>query len=567
MKTYFVLAVLFLCGFLSVINAQPAFPGAEGFGASATGGRGGKVIYVTNLNPDGPGSLQDALNDPDPRYILFKVSGVIPTTVEVPLNHGNFTLAGQTSPGGIIVRGFQSYAENSPSSGNFIVRHLRSRRGDLSKYPTPFWTGEDGITLGGVHNAIIDHCSFANATDEEVDISRSSSLTIQNCMLSETLGAHAYLGGMLINYSANNNRLDSLSIHHNIWNRIGGRMPEISCETQDCNGRHLKIEFSNNLFWDQQIETWYEGVTGNANGNFYLDMNAINNLSIARPSYGNAMFHFDLLNYPQNNLYFSGNKMNLYPQYADYQLFYCCNDFNLYNPNTDLGVANLKTSPFNYPVINYTSTTELINKLREVNGAFPRDSMDRRLFKPLFTGNILPVAIGDAGADDVYILDTPTTGATDSDEDGMPDYWETSQGLQNNIQDHNGTQLSVKITGVAGYTNLECYLNCLSDALINGNSAPACGINIITNTTDVYSLDNSLCIYPNPSKDLLTIRLLEAKLLQQIQVLDIVGNVIITQKSSSIEDVINISKLTNGIYFVKITDEHGKTAIKKFIKN
>ena len=454
MKTYLAFAFLIFACSISFINAQSAFPGAEGFGASATGGRGGKVIYVTNLEPDGPGSLQAALNDPDPRYILFKVSGVIPTTVEVPLGHGNFTLAGQTSPGGIITRGFQSYAENSPSSGNFIVRHLRSRRGDLTKYPTPYWTGEDGITLGGVHNAIIDHCSFANATDEEVDISRSSSLTIQNCMLSETLGGHAYLGGMLINYSSNNNRLDSLSIHHNIWNRIGGRMPEISCETQDCNGRHLKIELSNNLIWDQQIELWYEGVTGNANGNFYLDMNAINNYSIGRPNYGNAMFHFDLLNFSQNNLYFSGNKLNLYPQYSDYQLFYCCNDFNQNNPNTDLGAANLKTSAFNYPSISYTPTNELLNKLRAVNGAFPRDSMDRRLFEPLFSGNITNVPIGDAAADDVYILDSAPEAPVDSDEDGMPDYWELAHGLQSSMHDHNDLNLSMSITGTAGYTNL-----------------------------------------------------------------------------------------------------------------
>ena len=91
----------------------PAFPGAEGFGASTTGGRGGRVIYVSNLNPDGPGSLQAALNETGKRYILFKVSGIIPATMEVLPGHGDFTLAGQTSPRGVIVRGFQSYAEES----------------------------------------------------------------------------------------------------------------------------------------------------------------------------------------------------------------------------------------------------------------------------------------------------------------------------------------------------------------------------------------------------------------------------------------------------------------------
>jgi pectate lyase len=82
----------------------PSFPGAEGFGASASGGRGGQVIYVTNLNPNGPGSLNEALARQGKRYILFKVSGIIDAAAEVI--YGDVTIAGQTSPGGIIVRGF-----------------------------------------------------------------------------------------------------------------------------------------------------------------------------------------------------------------------------------------------------------------------------------------------------------------------------------------------------------------------------------------------------------------------------------------------------------------------------
>ena len=120
-----------------IFTQIPAFPGAEGFGANASGGRGGKIIYVTNLNIDGAGSLQAALNESGKRYILFKVSGVIPGTLEVPNGHGDFTLAGQTSPSGIIVRGFQSYNGEEKSSSNMIIRHLRSRVGDIEQYHTP----------------------------------------------------------------------------------------------------------------------------------------------------------------------------------------------------------------------------------------------------------------------------------------------------------------------------------------------------------------------------------------------------------------------------------------------
>lgn len=97
MKGAFVLlSCLVLPGLVNA--APPAFPGAEGFGAAATGGRGGQVIYVTNLNTSGPGSFQAALETPGKRYILFKVSGLIPALAH--LRYGNCTIAGQTSPGG-----------------------------------------------------------------------------------------------------------------------------------------------------------------------------------------------------------------------------------------------------------------------------------------------------------------------------------------------------------------------------------------------------------------------------------------------------------------------------------
>ena len=467
-----------LCFFsMDTCFAQKAFPDAIGFGANASGGRGGQVIYVTNLEISGPGSLQAALNQSGPRYILFKVAGVIDGTIEVPIGNGDFTIAGQTSPGGITVRGFQMYNGEAPSVSNVIIRHLRSRIGDVNLHPTNNWLGADGITIGGVQNAIIDHCSFQHATDEAVDISRSSLLTIQTCVLAETLGEHSYLGGLLINYSNATSPLDNISIHHNVWNRIGGRMPEISCETAYCNGKTINIELSNNLYWDPQIELWYEGVTGGANGNFYLNMNAINNLYHAREAYSNAMYHFDLLNYDENELFYSGNKINLYPNYSDYQLFYCCNDFDLYNPNTDMGTADLLAAKHNfYEVISYTNTDSLQNYIAKNAGAFPRDPMDERLANSIANGIIVDLPVDEAAADDAFLTTQTGLPVIDSDEDGMPDYWEVLQGLDKTKQDHNGTELSEKITNESGYTNLECYLNCLSDALVNGNTTPECQI-------------------------------------------------------------------------------------------
>ncbi|MCZ2337766.1 MAG: hypothetical protein LC127_06090 [Chitinophagales bacterium] len=171
------------------LSAQsiPSFPGAEGFGAQATGGRGGRVIYVTNLNASGPGSLNDALSQSGPRYILFKVSGLIDAAAE--LREGDVTIAGQTSPGGIITRGFlvdQVY-ESGGSGDNIILRHLRSRPHDPEQVPTGHYILDDALRLDGASNVIVDHCSFANAIDECVQISQSHDVTLQNCQLAETI--------------------------------------------------------------------------------------------------------------------------------------------------------------------------------------------------------------------------------------------------------------------------------------------------------------------------------------------------------------------------------------------
>lgn len=549
--------------FLSVTAvSQPAFPGAEGFGAVASGGRGGKVIYVTNLNVSGPGSLAEALATEGPRYILFNVSGVIPGTIAVPPGRGDFTIAGHTSPGGIIVRGLEMYNGEEPSVSNIIIRHIRSRIGDREKYPTPFWLADDGITLGGVRDAVIDHCSFAHAGDEAVDISRSSRLTIQNCLLGETLGGHAYLGGMLINYSDAASRLDSLSIHHNTWNRIGGRMPEISCETPYCNGKTVNIELSNNLFWDPQIELWYEGVTG-AGGNFYVNMVAINNLSVARPAYSNGMFHHDLLHFPQNRLYFSGNKLNLYTGLADYDLFYCCNDFPDGLPNTDLGVASLQTERAPFPSITYTETDELPAYMLKFAGAFPRDAMDKRLLSNIEDNSILSLPVDQAGADDAFVLNTPGSVPPDSDLDGMPDYWEISHDLNPAVQDHNGTEWSQNITGTAGYTNLECYLNCLSDALVNGYTTSSCGIaGFMSAARDEAAESRIVHVVPNPAGESFRILSDNGRFddISEVTLYSAQGHLLKKWSDVRLGEPLDIVDINPGFYLAEIKSRQQKTA-------
>ncbi|MBL7826800.1 MAG: hypothetical protein JNJ57_09225, partial [Saprospiraceae bacterium] len=188
--------------FLPSAAQIPVFPGAEGFGATTTtGGRGGQVMYVTNLNCNGPGSLNEALATPGKKYILFKVSGIIDCAAEVV--HGDCYIAGQTAPGGIIVRGIYIDDWYDPNGGarNVVIRHLNSRPHTENERSGAGWVMDDALRLDGASRIVVDHCTFANGTDEQIQISRSNNVTIQHSILAEPVGDHYMFGGMLLNYS------------------------------------------------------------------------------------------------------------------------------------------------------------------------------------------------------------------------------------------------------------------------------------------------------------------------------------------------------------------------------
>jgi pectate lyase len=492
MRWYILLATI-IVGLFGTYPAQaqtptiPAFPGAEGFGAVATGGRGGKVIYVTTLANDGPGSLAEALNTPGTRYILFKVSGVINTTAE--FRYGDVTIAGQTSPGGIIVRGLicDGHYETNKCD-NLIVRHMRSRPAAHITRDGAGVVLDDALRLDGVENVIVDHGSFANANDEAGQISLARNITIQNSILAETVGEHHIFGGMLLNYSHSKRPQDNISVHHNMWHRITGRLPEISCEMTRglgsdeaaekpsfCSKQPLNLELASNLFWDAGGPGTYNSNADDGQGQpeaglFTLRMNWVNNYMVVRPDYPFGMIADSYTNQPKNELFVSGNKLNLYPKFADGQLAYCCNDFKANAPNNAAPRAKLRTERFPFPTITYIPTEKLIDYVVKNVGAYPRDLMDRRYIQALQTGKIDPAPREAPAANDAFTLDFDPQAApqapTDSDSDGMPDAWEQENGLNPQAQDHNGTELSKKLTGIEGYTNLEVYLNLLSDQLV-----------------------------------------------------------------------------------------------------
>lgn len=451
-----------------------AFPGVEGFGRATTGGRNGDVVYVTNLESQGVGSLNDALGFhgnaemQKKRYILFKVSGIIDRTGiyddGTHIEYGDFTLAGHTSKGGIILGGIMAWDKMELGNlNNFIIQHIRSR-------PSGVESGmDDAIRLNESSNYILDHCSFAWAGDECMQIAANKNITIQNCIFAETLGEHSDRGGVLIKYSSKEHQNTNISFHHNSFIRIGGRLPQISPSTDEA-GRGMNIEVSNNLIWDPGSTMGI--ITASHITNFvtevqeyvdwYCHLNYINNYSYTldvsdKEDYWINVVSIDL-QHNNSQIYVAGNKMNLYDTSNKVKI----NDKN----------CIIRDERHDFPEITYHDGEELFDYMVENTGAFPRDAMDQRFMEDIKNREIDATPCNEKGADDglTFDWDVMPIPELDSDDDGMPDWWELHNGLNPLEKDHNGKDLSVLYTGVEGYDNLEVYLNQLSLHLVKNSS-------------------------------------------------------------------------------------------------
>ena len=226
---------------LEFLHAQTrAFPGAEGAGRNTGGGRGGAVYEVTNLDDDGPGSLRTAVKAYGPRTVVFRVSGTIRLESELKIKNGYITIAGQTAPGdGICIRDYPVSIE----AIEVVIRYLRFRLGDVRGEVL----GEDSDSIGGryLRKIILDHCSASWSMDETMSFYGIDSLTIQWCLLSESLyfskhpkGAHGY-GGIWGGRNA--------SFHHNLFAHHSSRTPRFAGgETAPC----VNVDFRNNVIYN-----------------------------------------------------------------------------------------------------------------------------------------------------------------------------------------------------------------------------------------------------------------------------------------------------------------------------
>lgn len=417
-------------------RAVPAFPGAEGAGAHALGGRGGRVLFVTTLADAGPGSLRAAVETPGARTILFRVSGTIRLARPLRIREGRVTIAGQSAPGdGITLRDHPLEV----AADDVVIRYIRSRLGDESR------TEADAIWILGGRRIILDHVSASWSVDETLSASANYTkpgegfwdLTVQWSIIAESLthslhakGEHGY--GSLIR----GGRGARISFHHNLWANHAARMPRpgnYSGPEVDPEGAFF--DFRSNVFYN-----WGQGWSGyNADKATLARYNFVDNAYVMGPqSQKPIAFHeSDML----AKAWFAGNSMNgTIPD----------DPWSLVDGVAPLGYRLDAPVPMP-PVTRDPAPQAYARVLAGAGASKARDSVDARIVAGVRdrTGRQIDSQRDVGGWPDLRSATAPK----DSDADGMPDAWEVAHGLdphdpRDGNADRNGD----------GWTNLEEWL-------------------------------------------------------------------------------------------------------------
>ncbi len=418
----FVLCFMLIVGSLVADAQQLAFPGAQGWGRFATGGRTGTVYHVTNLNDSGTGSLRDAVSQAN-RIIVFDVAGVINLQSRLVFKN-NLYVAGQTAPGeGVTVYG---NGVSFSAASNIIVRHMRFRMGHKGD------SGKDAAGVANGVNMIFDHCSFSWGLDETFSINPDgkgvgpNNITLQHCVIGQGLMTHS-AGGLM--------QADSISL-------IGNFYCDNSTRNNKVKGTN---QFANNIVYNWSNGAYIMG--GDSEGKSYVNIQS--NLFINGPAKGGAAFT-------------GGN--------AD---FHCYGDDNwqdnnmdgVFNPFeiTDYNAATRESKPYNYPALTLNpGKTLLETNLPTVGATLPyRDMADCYMVDEV-------LSYGKKGAlisnEETLVYGAPNTWKVwggnkriDTDGDGMPDAWETANGTD-------PTKNDAMTKAANGYANIENYINSITVA-------------------------------------------------------------------------------------------------------
>lgn len=435
-----------------------AFPGAEGYGRFARGGRGGRVIEVTNLGDSGPGSLRAAIDEHGPRTVVFRVGGTIQIKDRLTIRNPYVTIAGQTAPGdGIAVRGA---AFGMGGTKDAILRYVRLRVGDASGKT---W---DGMGFGASDHCIIDHCSIAWSIDEGVSGRGAKNITFQRNLIAEPLNMSIhdhYIGTGKGHGFAGSISGDIGSFHHNLVAHSAGRNWSLAGGLTQGGKFAGYLDIRNNVVYNWVHRTNDGGVR---------KLNLVNNYYIPGPA--TQVFHLLIAKMEMRipgdvqQYYVRGNVMEGRPQY---------DRDNWQNGGVIIAPADLSAmkldQPFCEPYVTPQTAREAYESvIADVGANIPHyDAIDRRAventksrtttFKGSKTGLPgIPDSQNDVGG---YPEMRSGEAPADADHDGMADWWETARGLNPaDPEDRNAL-------GAGGYTNLELYLNWIVE---NGGLEP-----------------------------------------------------------------------------------------------
>lgn len=468
----------------------PAFPGAEGFGRYTTGGRGGAVYHVTKLTDDGStGTFRWACERSGSRTIVFDVAGTIHLTSELTLTSGNVTIAGQTAPGyGVCIADYPFQI----AANNVILRYMRFRLGNknVTLKGADGWDG-----LGGMdhENIIVDHCSVSWSIDECLSVYGVKNATVQWCIAAQSLqdaghskGSHGYGG----NWGGS-----GVTYHHNLLAHHESRVPRLGPRyTTQLDER---MDMRNNVFYNWAGNGCYGGEAMNVNivNNYYQPGPATRQRSTAiqqRIASIGVRTNEYISNYPDyaptlhkwGTFYVAGNVNAEHDEVTRDNWTY-----GIYNQISDDndGTYTDKTkeemrldAPISFVHVTTHTAKQAYGRVLDYAGCSKkRDSYDEFIISETRNGAATYTGAGnhkgiidtpednrpvDAGADwsPWPDLTSDETAPADTDGDGMPDEWETANGLDPGNPD-DGAE-----TGTDGYTNLEKYLNSLVSGITEG---------------------------------------------------------------------------------------------------
>ena len=501
---------------ISTMAQAPAFPGAEGHGRFVTGGRSGKIYHVTNLNDSGTGSFREAVKSGN-RIIVFDVAGVIALKADLKIAD-NITILGQTAPSpGITLR----YYTVQPGSNN-IIRFIRIRRGQEKDIND----GADASWQRNKTGIIFDHCSFSWSIDEVASFYDNKDFTMQWCNITEALanaghdkGAHSY-GGIWGGKNA--------SFHHNFIAHVQNRAPRFNGARYNWDG-YDKTLYENSIqaesvdFRNCVMYNW-----GNGNGCYggpgggYINM--VNNYYKAGPGTSNKtrvtqVSVSDASNGGDNpfpgyasRYYINGNYVTAASSPENYDWQGVIYDSGLYTINGEKYIAD----PNHYygenqtyekntngvdcirlkldepidagEVTTHKAQTAFEKVLKYCGASFVRDACDVRYAEEAENGTttfmgaivkragILDIINDPEGTEDPTTASYPTLREEkrpadfDTDGDGIPDEWETANGL-NPSDANDGNEYTIDSEGI--YTNIEVYLNSLVEHIMKDGNADA----------------------------------------------------------------------------------------------